>query len=46
MFIHLFLKESMHMSRGEAEREGEREFQAGSTEPYVGLEPMNHEIIT
>ena len=40
------------MSGGGAEREGDREseagsrFQAVSTQPNVGLEPMNHEIMT
>ena len=40
------------MSRGGAEREGETESEAGSrlqavsTEPDVGLEPMNREIVT
>ena len=40
------------MSVGEAEREGDTEFKAGSrlwavsTEPNVGLEFMNHEIMT
>ena len=36
------------MSRGRAEREGEAgsSLQAVSTEPVVGLELMDHEIIT
>ena len=40
------------MSGGGAEREGDTEFEAGSrlyavsTEPDVGLKPMNHEIMT
>ena len=40
------------MSREGAEREGDTEseagsrLQAGSTEPDVGLEPTNHEIMT
>ena len=38
------------MSREGAEREGERDFssrlQTVSTEPDMGLEPMNHEIMT
>ena len=40
------------MSRGGAEREGDTESEAGSrlravgTEPDVGLEPMNQEIVT
>ena len=40
------------MSRGAAEREGDTESEAGlrlravSTEPDVGLEPMNWEIMT
>ena len=42
----------MCVSRGGAEREEDRESKAGSrlgadsTEPDVGLEPMNHEIMT
>ena len=42
----------MSMSRGGAEREGDTESEAGSrlravsTEPDVGLEPMNCEIMT
>ena len=38
-----------HTNWGGAEREGEREFQAGSTpstEPDAGLDPRNHEIMT
>ena len=40
------------MSRGEAEREGDTESEAGSrlravsTEPDAGLEPIDHEITT
>ena len=40
------------MSRGGAEREGDTESEAGcklravSTEPDVGLEPTNHEVVT
>ena len=40
------------MSRGEAERAGDRIHKAGSrllavsTEPYMGLEPVNHGIMT
>ena len=40
------------MSKGEAKREGDTESEADSrlravsTEPDVGLEPMNHEIMT
>ena len=38
------------MSGGEADREGERESQAGSvpmsTEPDMGVGPINHEIMT
>ena len=40
------------MNRGGAEREGDTESEAGSrlsavsTEPSVGLEPINHEIMT
>ena len=42
-------RESMHMSRGGAEREGERESQTGSllsAEPYAALELTNREIMT
>ena len=54
MFIY-FERERACMSRGEAEREGERErereripsgFCTASTEPDMGLEPMNREIMT
>ena len=40
------------MNGGKAKREGDTESEAGSrlpavsTEPEVGLEPMNHEIMT
>ena len=40
------------MSRGRGEREGDTESEAGcrlravGTEPDVGLEPTNHEIVT
>ena len=44
MFIY-FEGEGERESRGGGER-GERESQAVSTEPDVGLEPTNHEIIT
>ena len=43
---------SMSMSRGGAEREGDTESEPGSrlravgTEPDVGLEPTNPEIVT
>ena len=48
MFIYLFWE--TRVSGGRAEREGDRESQAGSaavsTEPDVGLKPTNHEIMT
>ena len=54
--FYLFLRERVSeqagVSRGGAEREGDTETEAGfrlwaiSTEPDVGLEPMNHEIMT
>ena len=50
MFV--FERERDSMSRGGAEREGDTECEAGSglpvfsTEPDVGLEPMNREIMT
>ena len=45
-------REKWSMSGGRAEREGDTESEAGSrlwafsTEPYVGLKPMNFEIMT
>ena len=51
MFI-LFLRERESVSEGRAEREGDTESEAGSrlwavsTEPNVGLKPMNREIMT
>ena len=45
-------REVQGMRGGGAEREGDAESEAGSrlwpvsTEPNVGLEPMNHEIMT
>ena len=52
--IYLFLRdrERQDMSREGAEREGDTEskagsrLRAGSTEPDVGLEPTNREIMT
>ena len=50
MFI--FERERKNTSREGAEREGDREFKAGprllavSTEPNLGLEPTNCEIMT
>ena len=52
--VYLFIlieRERERMSRGGAERQGEKEFQAGSTlpastEPEVGLELTDHEIMT
>ena len=54
MFIYSWERQSdrQSMSRGGAEREGDTEFEAGfrhwavSTEPEVGLELMNLEIVT
>ena len=49
--MFLFLRERESPSQGGAEREGDPEFEAGSrlqavsTEPDVGLELMNHEIM-
>ena len=51
-FIHLFLRAREHTSKGGAEREGDTESEAGSklravsSEPDVGLKPMNREITT
>ena len=52
--IYSFLRdrEREGISKGGAKREGDTESKAGSrlwpvsTEPNVGLEPMNHEIMT
>ena len=50
--VYLFLRERQSVSRGEAEREGDTESEAGSrpwavsTEPDTGLKPTNHEIMT
>ena len=52
MFIYLFLRErdSMHMSKGGAEKEGDRgspsRLHTVSTQLDVGLELTNHEIMT
>ena len=48
MFIYLFLRERKREStnRVGAEREGERESQADSEEPDVGLELTNSGIMT
>ena len=53
-FFNVYLRETdrQNVSRGGAEREGDTESEAGfrpsavSTEPNVGLEPMNCEIMT
>ena len=50
--VYLFLRERQSVSRGGEEREGGTELEAGSglravsTEPDVGLQLMNREIIT
>ena len=50
--FYLFLREKESVSRRGAEREADAESEAGlrlqavSTEPDVGLEPMNREIMT
>ena len=51
MFIYLFLRETERASEQGRGREREREtipsrFHAISTEPDVGLEPTNQEIMT
>ena len=52
MFLFIFERKRQDTSRGEAEREGDTESEAGSrlwaviTEPDTGLEPMNCEIMT
>ena len=55
MFFHLFFegeRERHSMNEGGAEREGDTEFETGSrlcaacTEPDVGLELTNREIMT
>ena len=51
-FLMFIYEREQSESRGGAEREGDTESEAGSrlwavsTEPDVGLEPMNHEIMT
>ena len=51
-FLFIFDRDRQSMSKGEAEREGDTESKAGfrlraiSTEPGVGLELTNLEIIT
>ena len=46
----MFIFETEQAGEGGAEKEGDRESQAGpagvSAEPDVGLEPTNHEIMT
>ena len=50
--LFIFGTERQSMNGGGAEREGDTESEAGSrlravsTEPDVGLEPTNHEIMT
>ena len=50
--IYLFLRGRDSVSRGGAEREGDTESEAGSrlqavsTEPDVGLQPTNCDIVT
>ena len=53
MFLSLFIyfeRETERASRGEAEREGEREFQAGSAlsaqSLMWGLNPQTREVMT
>ena len=52
MFIYFWGRERQNMSRGGAEKEGDTESEAGSrlwavsTEPDMGLKPMNCEIMT
>ena len=52
MFIYFWRKERQSMGGGGAEREGDTESEMGfrlwavSTEPDVGLELTNHEIMT
>ena len=52
MFIYFCKIETQSMSRGGAERKGGTETKAGSrlwavsTEPDMGLEPANREIMT
>ena len=48
-FIYLFERESEQVSKGGAEKEGEgipSRLHAVSMEPGVGLDLMNHEIMT
>ena len=49
--VYLFLKggggeKRERESRGGAEREGDTEFLSAQSQPDVGLEPTNHEIMT
>ena len=52
LFLHILNTHFFLRARGGAEREGDTESEAGSrlravgTEPDVGLEPANHEIMT
>ena len=52
MFIYFWERKRQSMNRGGAEREGDTESKAGSrlwavsTEPDMGLEPTNCEIMT
>ena len=52
MFIYFWDRERQSMNRGGAEREGDRESEAGSrlwavsTEPDAGLKLMDREIMT
>ena len=52
VYLFLIYRERQSASRGGAEREGDTESEAGSrlravnTEPDMGLEPINHEIMT
>ena len=52
MFIYFWERQRQNVSGLGAEREGDTESEAGSglwavsTEPNVGLELMNHEIMT
>ena len=46
--VHYFERASMdmHVGEGQRERENPNRIHAVSTEPHVGLEPMNLEIMT
>ena len=45
--FYLFLRERQSRNRGRAERKGDTESQqAPGSEPDVGLEPTNREIVT